>query len=107
MNDMQLTSGAPVPDDNNHVELKPNGQQKDYVVLTPDERAKGFVRPVRRTYVHQKCGAATTMSQSIAETYARKPNFYGGTFCVACGAHFTFGTVDGDFVWDDGTKVGS
>ena len=26
--------------------------QKAYVVLTEAERAKGFVRPVRRTYVH-------------------------------------------------------
>jgi len=88
--------------------MKPNGQQKDYVVLTSEERAKGFVRPVRRTYVHVKCGVATTMGQSIAETYARNPKFYSGTFCVGCGAHFDFKDVpDGDFVWDDGTKVGS
>lgn len=28
------------------------GLQNDYVILAPEERAKGFVRPVRRTYVH-------------------------------------------------------
>jgi hypothetical protein len=99
-----LVDGEPVTKD--HRELKPNGQQKDYVVLSADERARGFVRPVRRTYVHQKCGVATTMGQSIAETYARDPGFYSGTFCVCCGEHFPVG-ADGEFVWDDGTKVGT
>jgi hypothetical protein len=28
------------------------------------------------------------------------------TFCVGCGTHFDFGKPDGDFTWDDGTKVG-
>ena len=32
--------------------LKPNGQQKEYLVLSEEERAKGFVRPVRRSYQH-------------------------------------------------------
>lgn len=133
--------------------LKPNGQHSDYWVLSEAERAKGFVRPVRRTYRHvgerpqyptrplteaeraryadvgyvayeqypggefcdgrywtaaqlaSGCGAATTMSVDIAETYAREPNFYGATFCVACGRH---GPV-AEFVWDDGSgeRVGS
>lgn len=99
-----LTDGSPVTPD--HRELKPNGQQKAYVVLSDAERARGFVRPVRRTYVHQKCGAATTMGLALAETYARDPDFYSGTFCCACRTHFTFGQPDGDFVWDDGSKVG-
>lgn len=83
-----------------------SGMQKDYVVLCDAERAKGFVRPVRRTYVHEKCGTATTMGQALAETYARDPGFYSGTFCVGCGAHFPVGAT-GEFVWDDGTKVGT
>jgi len=29
-----------------------DGQQRGYVVLSDEERAKGFVRPVRRSYVH-------------------------------------------------------
>lgn len=82
------------------------GQQNKYVVLSEEERAKGFVRPVRRTYVHEKCGASTTMGQALAETYARDPKFYGGTFCVACKDHFPVGE-QGEFVWEDGTKVGS
>lgn len=82
------------------------GQQKDYVVLAEEERAKGFVRPVRRAYTHLKCGAVTKMAQTIAETYARNPFFYSGTFCCACKSHFPIGE-DGEFVWDDGSKVGT
>jgi hypothetical protein len=96
-----------------------------YLVLSDKERAKGFVRPVRRTYVHQYmldgsdlprvlttltgvggCGAATTMGQAIAETYAREPNFYGSTYCVGCGMHRPVG-ASGEFTWDDGSKVGT
>jgi hypothetical protein len=75
------------------------GQQQGYVVLAEEERAKGFVRPVRRSYRHLKCGVVTTMGQTIAETYAREPGFYNGTFCCGCGAHFPVG-ADGEFVWD-------
>lgn len=34
---IQLVSGGPVPADRSHTELKPNGQQRDYVVLSADE----------------------------------------------------------------------
>lgn len=90
-----------------HRNLKPNGQQNDYVVLAEEERAKGFVRPVRRSYKHLKCGGVTTMGQTLAETYARQPDFYSGTFCCDCGAHFPVG-ANGEFVWQ-GTdeKVGT
>lgn len=74
------------------------GQQKGYVVLAEEERAKGFVRPVRRTYTHLKCGGHTTMGVTLAETYARDPYFYSGTFCCSCGAHFPVGPK-GEFVW--------
>jgi hypothetical protein len=102
-----LTTGKPVTDD--HRELDPvTGQQKGYVVLTPVERARGFVRPVRDTYVHvgrltgadQKqrsggCGTETRMGLAIAETYAREPKFYSGTFCCFCRKHLPFD----EFVW--------
>ena len=143
-----LTDGSPVTED--HRELKPNGQQKGYVVLSDEERAKGFVRPVRKSYVHvgakgskyplrdltpeeherydrygyvkyeeypqgsdlcgrywtqadldrigKGCGTTTTMTQSIAETYARDPHFYGATFCCGCGKHLPVGEA-GEFVW--------
>lgn len=45
-----LTDGSPVTP--GHTELKENGQQKGYVVLSEEERRKGFVRPVRHTYTH-------------------------------------------------------
>jgi hypothetical protein len=101
-----LTDGsAETPD---HRELRPDGMQKAYIVLSAEERAKGFVRPVRRSYVHLKCGAVTTMGQALAETYARDPEFYSGTFCATCRAHFPVG-VTGEFRWDDGSgdKVGT
>jgi hypothetical protein len=101
-----LTDGSPVTPD--HREIDPaTGMQKGYVVLSAEERAKGFVEPVRRSYRHLKCGVVTTMGKFIAETYARDPFFYGGTFCAGCGTHFPVGE-DGEFVWD-GTdqKVGT
>lgn len=105
----QLTDGRPVTDD--HRELLPNGQQKGYVVLTEAERAKGFQRPYRDAYRHSKCGKITTMGRAIAETYARDPHFYSGTFCSTCGAHFPVGE-DGEFTWyemdgREGPKVGT
>lgn len=92
--------GGADPHDADHRELKPNGQQRDYVVLSAAERAKGFIKPVRRSYIHLKCGTLTTMGRTLAKTYARDPGFYSGTFCCGCGTHFTFGQPDGDFVWD-------
>lgn len=91
-----------------HREIDPRtGMQKDYVVLSKEEREKGFVRPVRHSYKHLTCGVVTKMGNSIAETYARNPLFYSGTFCVECRAHFPVGE-NGEFVWD-GTdeKVGT
>jgi hypothetical protein len=101
-----LTDGSPVTPD--HREIDPTtGMQKAYVVLSAEERAKGFVRPVRRSYKHLKCGSVTTMGRALAETYARDPGFYSGTFCCNCGAHFDVGE-NGEFVWvDDGSKVGT
>jgi len=141
-----LTDGTPVTPD--HRELRADGQQKGYVVLSQAERDKGFVRPVRRSYVHvgarpvhptrpltdderqryadygyalyeqypddgaiagrfwtaaqltSGCGTLTTMGQALAETYARDPKFYSGTFCCGCRAHFSVG-AHGEFVWAD------
>lgn len=105
------TIGGMDPYDDGHRELKPNGQQKDYVVLSAAERANGFVRPVRDAYRHLKCGSITTMGRTLAETYARDPGFYSGTFCATCGSHFPVGE-NGEFTWyeDDGSegpKVGT
>jgi hypothetical protein len=88
-----LTDGSPVTED--HREIGANGQQKGYVVLSATERAKGFVRPVRNTYKHNTCGSITSMGTALAETYARDPKFYSGTFCTTCRAHFPLD----EFVW--------
>lgn len=102
---------AVVPDDARDLadlSIGPDGQQRDYIVLSDAERARGFVRPVRRSYIHLPCGTVTTMGLAIAETYARNPAFYGGTFCTGCGQHFPVGE-HGQFDWDGepGVKVGT
>lgn len=108
---VQLTDGSPVPEDHSHTEKLRGGQQKDYIVLSEAERGKGFVRPYRDAYRHAKCGKITTMGRALAETYARDPDFYSGTFCTHCGAHFPVGE-DGEFTWyemdgREGPKVGT
>lgn len=129
-----------------------NGMQLTYLVLSDEERAKGFVRQVRRSYKHvgcppprhplreltpeeherydkyryewfeaypeddarsasssvsgrfwtrlslRGCGTITTMSTVLAETYARQPDYYGGTYCAGCQGHFPVGS-QGEFVW--------
>ena len=117
----QLTNGSPVPKDGSHTRLRADGQQEDYVVLNPEERARGFVRPVRLAYVHigkppvgvtlrypinkvfpGGCGSRTRMGLGIAETFARDPGFYtGGTFCCACQCHVPLD----ECVWEGGTEV--
>ena len=101
MSKVQLTDGSPVPEDRSHTEDRGDGQQKGYVVLSPEERAKGFVKPVRRSYIHEKCGTLTTMGRALCETYARDPRFYSGTFCCGCGTHFSLD----QFHWEDGEPI--
>ena len=102
------------------------GQHDGYIVLCPDERAKGFVRPYRDRYMHVGgfkavddtfdgdgkmqeirvggCRSITTMGRALSETYARDPKFYGATFCVTCNRHLPVA----EFVWTaDGQQVGS
>jgi hypothetical protein len=104
---INLTPGA-TP----NTEKKPNGQYKDYWVLSQEERDKGFVQPVRTDYKHLKCGTITKMGLKIAETYARDPCFYGSTFCCYCGDHYPVGE-NGEFIWiepdgsERGQKVGT
>ena len=124
-------------------------QHEAYLILSDEERAKGFVRPLRRAYRHvgnkpryplrdltpeeqerygafkyvkfetypesesplvgsywtteglKACDCVTTMALPLCETYARKPDFYGATFCVACRKHLPVS----EFRWieSDGT----
>lgn len=150
-------------------QTKENGQNEAYLVLSPEERAKGFVRPLRHSYIHVGrkrleigeivsleskledasefaknhytkkngyaaflkysddklpvtgrfikedeleamnlnkpyvggCNGETTMGNALAETYARDPKFYSGTFCVHCSKHFP---VD-EFVWSNTNEL--
>lgn len=101
-----LTDGSPVTPD--HREIDPTtGLQKAYVILSDEERSKGFVRPVRRKYIHMVCRSETIMGQKLAETYAADPTFYTGTYCATCCGHFPVG-ADGEFYWSDTKeKVGT
>lgn len=82
---------------------EPVPQNDAYLVLSEEERAKGFKRPLRHSYKHLACGKITSMSQGIAETYARDPKFYGATYCTTCYKHLPVY----EFTWLDGTVVGS
>ncbi len=80
----------------------PGKQAEVYIVLSEDERAKGFKRPRRTTYRHvDGCGGVTTITGAIVETFARDPGFYDGTFCSGCVMHRPVS----EFVWTEGGEV--
>jgi hypothetical protein len=99
---MGLTTDPRDPRLGHGVDEEQTLQHDVYLVLSEDEIAKGFVRPVRTSYIHAKelggCGAVTWMNLTIAETYARDPHFYGATYCARCQKHLRVGT-DGEFFW--------
>ena len=76
----------------------PKAQAEVYLVLSEEDRARGFMRPLRRAYWHTTCRLTTTMNQAIAETYATNPYFYWATYCAPCGLHRPVGP-DGEFYW--------
>ena len=121
---MSLTSDPNDPRLTHGVDDTPRPQADAYLVLSEDERAKGFIRPLRRSYIHvgpggheidpsdpskhgrtgRGCGAQTHMGLPLCETYARDPKFYGATYCVGCKMHMPVA----EFVWaEDGQVVGT
>ena len=78
------------------------GPAEAYLILSKEERAKGFRRPLRHAYKHidPECEGVTTMSAPLAETYACDPHFYGATYCAKCKMHRPVGE-NGEFVWLD------
>lgn len=50
----------------------------------PTIRTGQYVRRYRDSYLHTVCGNRTDLSEAIAKTFARDPQFYSRTFCVAC-----------------------
>lgn len=83
------------------IDENPVPQHEAYLVLSPEELAQWFIRPVRIAYVHKTCGTLTSMGRTIAETYARNPKFYGATYCVGCQRHLPVS----EFVWDGTTEL--
>lgn len=105
---MSLTTDPKDPRLGHGSDSAPVPQNEVYLVLSEEERAKGFVRPYRDAYRHRTCNTITTMGRALSETYARDPKFYGATYCCHCRMHrpvaeFTWYEMDGR----EGPTVGS
>jgi len=99
----EITTDSYDPRLGSGIDDEPVSQNEVYLVLSDEERAKGFIRPIRYSYIHKDCGSLTTMPQAIAETYAIAPGFYGSTYCATCRKHRPLS----EFHWEDGQTVGS
>ena len=100
-----LTTDPADPRLHKGADTAPGPQNEIYLVVSEDELAKGFVRPVRTTYIHiDGCGSRTRMGLKLSETYAREPSFYGSTYCMKCKMHKPVS----EFIWDrTNERVGS
>ena len=47
-----------------HMKLRADGQQTDYVTLPEENRELGSIEGVPQVYVHRRCGSATGMRSS-------------------------------------------
>lgn len=81
---------------------KVDGMYENHPTLEGEE----LVRPVRVKYKHMKCGEWTWMGEMIAKTYAIDPGYYTSTFCAHCRDYYPVGE-QGQFNWEDGTRVGT
>lgn len=57
--------------------IGPDGMQKDYLVLSEEERAKGFVQPVRRSYRHVGRPGTTRPLRDLTEEEHARYQQYG------------------------------
>ncbi len=103
---MGLTTDPHDPRLGHGVDTGPTPQHEVYLVLSEEERAKGFIRPLRRSYIHVRgenpCGTVTHMGLALCETYSRDPKFYGATMCVGCQRHLA--VAEFDWIEMDGTQ---
>lgn len=100
----ELTTDPSDPRLTHGEDATPAPQADVYLILSAEERKKGFVRPYRDRYIHKTCGVETVMGRDLSETYARQPNFYGATYCAHCQMHKPVA----EFVWSvDDEIVGS
>jgi hypothetical protein len=105
---VSLTTDPRDPRLGHGADVQPQDQNEVYLVLSEEERKKGFVRPLYRSYLHHdpQCGTVTKMGLALCETYARDPSFYGATYCCGCCLHRPVGR-EGEFTWldDDGNDT--
>ena len=75
-----------------HLKLRPDGQQAEYVTLPPEERTEGSLEGVPKVYRHAKCNSHTGMPEEIIRSYLQNPYLYlaDRTFCCGCGSHVPF-----------------
>ena len=58
----------------------------DHVTNAPDERYRGSLDGVPRTYRHSRCGGGTGMPEEIIRSYLANPLLYNDrSFCCRCG----------------------
>lgn len=72
-----------------HLKLRTDGQQNEYVTLPPEDREHGSLEGVPRVYRHPKCGGLTSMPEEIIRSYLKNPYLYtiDRSFCCGCGKH--------------------
>jgi hypothetical protein len=100
MSTRTLVDGSPVTED--HREISPDtGMQKDYVVLSEEERHKGFVRPVRLSYTHIGRKLPETLRDLTEEEQERYKDFgyvkyepYGPEKSPILGTYWTQKKID-------------
>lgn len=63
---------------------KDDGQFERYPIKTEGELKNTLLRQYR----HMECKGVTTLSEHIAETFAKYPKYYTHTFCSTCLNHF-------------------
>jgi hypothetical protein len=72
--------------------------------LTQTEINMGYVRPIRRVFVHSVCGMTTPLGGPLVARFAREPDFL---LRVYCQQHGTASNAD-QFTWaEDSQTVGS
>lgn len=85
--------------------IGPDGQQESYLVLSEEERAKGFVRPVRTSYKHVGVPAPTNPLRDLTEEererfepfgYVKYEEYPEGTDSPARGRFWTQAKLDGN-----------
>lgn len=74
---------------NDHEDLRSDGQQNEYVTLPPEERLPGSLDGVPRIYYHHRCGSHTGMPEEIIRSYLQNPYLYFAdqSFCGGCHKH--------------------